>query len=77
MSLPDVAMPSLPTLTDPASAAAFLQVALRGSDPKLAGLEITELHTHRDALPGGTALHHQLPDLLRGRGSERGLARTM
>ena len=39
---PDIAMPSLPTLTDPASAAAFLQVALRGSDPTLAGLEITD-----------------------------------
>ena len=34
-------MPSLPTLADPASAAAFLQVALRDSDPRLAGLEIT------------------------------------
>ena len=39
---PDIAMPSLPTLTDPASAAEFLQLALRGSDPTLAGLEITD-----------------------------------
>jgi len=37
----DVAMPSLPTLADPALAAAFLQVALRDSAPGLAGLEIT------------------------------------
>lgn len=39
---PDIAMPSLPTLTDPVLAAAFLQTALRGSDPELAGLEITD-----------------------------------
>lgn len=37
----DVAMPSLPTLSDPGSAAAFLQVALRDSTPRSAGLEIT------------------------------------